>query len=251
MKSTILSAPSFLDVLLVLHEQDDLQPLGETCSILAGQNFLCRTSRRAGEQALRQMASCFEGVSAQMLAPLARAGLGSYYWAFAWQVMVQHYDLHPLVEKLFATWQENDLYFPPGRLATIVSDETSWSPATVKAVASRVSQALCDLGAFKPAMDAPGHILVPGQANKLWLTPSMATLVTRWLTEQGILGLRAIEHPIWQAIFARVEDRERALMDAHQWGLITYEAAGSTIIIRFAGTVNDTARSVIDYHARQ
>jgi hypothetical protein len=113
-----------------------------------------------------------------------------------------------------------------------------WSPTVATKVARGLLAAFRDFG------------ILEGKAEKHLSTarlqvPAFA-FIAFCLNGMGALGRDLLFHPDWRLFFLDVSDVEHYFLECHQYELIEYHAAGSTVSIAFPyQTVEEYARAVV------
>ena len=95
-----------------------------------------------------------------------------------------------------------------------------WSRATSRQTSRSAAQALREFGAL-----SRGRMSNPP-------LPAFA-FIAFWLRRRNASGMNVLSNYDWKLFLLEEDDVERRLLDAHQWKLLEYFAAGSTIRIGF------------------
>ncbi len=100
-----------------------------------------------------------------------------------------------------------------------------WNGETVERVAQGILATLRDFGVLE------------GKVNKhiapMYLPLETFAIVAFWLMQQLRSGKLVLDSPDWRLFFLDVPSVERYFIEAHQSGLLSYYAAGSTVRLEF------------------
>jgi hypothetical protein len=102
------------------------------------------------------------------------------------------------------------------------------SPETRARVAQGLLSTLRDFRVLQGAKGSQQKTFAPA-----YLPVEAFVYVAFDLRRRGISGERILHHPHWRLFFLKPGDIERQLIEAHQFGLLRYAAAGSLVRLEF------------------
>lgn len=100
-----------------------------------------------------------------------------------------------------------------------------WATVTIERVAQGILATLRDFGVLEGAVKK--HLRTPH------LPPTSFVFIALLLNQKLRSGDKLLRDPAWQLFFLKERDVERLFFEAHQEGLLSYQAAGNVIRIDF------------------
>jgi hypothetical protein len=248
----IIKASALLeDTRTLFAHWDSSRPTRENLERIRSQNLFGKASRARVEDVLRifQQRYLRDPEVANALATLVQGGFPSrtLNWIFYFHATQSDRLLHDAVTEILAPLYRrgsseisSPSVFAQLRDWVYEGKTTSrWSEPTIRRVAEGLLATLRDFGVLE------------GSANKRLATPVLPieafVYVAFLLQQRERSGDRLVNSPEWQLFFFSPEAVERSFIEAHQYRLLEYYAAGRVVRIEFpASSLQEYARALLE-----
>ncbi len=239
--SKVIKAGALLgDTMLLLSAWDTTKSVEDNLSRIRGQNVLGKASRSRVEDILPVLKQRYlrEPQAVVALSTLVRAGTSReilspiLYFYTCRSDRLLHDAVTELLEPKWLTGQR-DIDTPEmervlGRWVEEGLMAGRWSSWTIRLTARGLLSTLRDFGILEgPARTRTKRIRRP------YLPPPAFAYIALVLSQNGAVGRALVESPEWRLFFLHGQQVERLFVEAHQQGLLHYQAAGSVCRIDF------------------